>query len=222
MIRAAQTLADTHAIPSIEGTWSSAGTKSIQMSSPEKSPSSPHSEVDGETTHDHTPPTSTPPSECGLAELSSPCWYGSNSVSTVHHELYSENIIAKILRVAYEALPALPEAFPEIVPQDEGSLGNYELRSGEFWTCGFFPGTMYAILERLIRYPGSIHVPAWIDRRQLHSQLVMLCHEWDQAIRKMDSRTDTHEKAWVRSSTPQAAWRLDMCPQHERSGAGTS
>lgn len=210
MIRAAQTLASVDVTPSIERIWSSgsAGTESTGLSSPGESPPSTHCEINGGPVSDHTPLTSTPPSECSPAEP--PCSYvpGSNSISTTYHELYSENVIAKILRVAYQALPALPEAFPETVPQDERSSGTYDLRPADFWTCGFFPGTMYAILERLVRYPGSIHVPAWIDHQQLHSQLINLCHEWDQAIRKMDRRTDTHDIGFIIMPALQMDWEL--------------
>ena len=133
---------------------------------------------------------------------------GLSSISTTCHELYSENVIAKILRVAHQARSALPEAFPEIVPQDEESDGTYDLRPAEFWTCGFFPGTMYAILERLVRYPGSVHIPAWIDRHRLHSQFNDLCHEWDHAIRKMDSRTDTHDIGFIVMPSLRADYEL--------------
>lgn len=210
MIRAAQTLTSVDATPSIERIWSSgsAGTESTELSSPGESPPSTHNEIDGDPVCNHKPLTSTPPSECSSAELpysNVPC---SNSISTTYHELYSENVIAKILRVAYQALPAIPEAFPETVPQDEQSSGTYDLRPAEFWTCGFFPGTMYAILERLVRYPGSIHVPAWIDRQQLHSQLIGLCHEWDQAVRKMDCRTDTHDIGFIIMPALRMDWEL--------------
>ena len=210
MNRAAQILAKVDATQGIERTWSSAsaGTESTQPSSPEKSPSFTHHDINGDAVQNHTPLTSTPPSECGPAELFSPYVPGSNSISTTHHELYSENIIAKIIRVAYQALSNLPEAFPEIVPQDEGSDGTYDLRPADFWTCGFFPGTMYAILERLVRFPGSIHVPAWIDRQQLHSQLIDLCHEWDQAVRQMDSRTDTHDIGFIIMPALRMDWEL--------------
>ncbi|GAB7332389.1 hypothetical protein MBLNU13_g04205t1 [Cladosporium sp. NU13] len=210
MIQAAQTLASIDATPSIERIWSSgsAETGSTELSSPVESPSSTNNEIDGEVVHNHTPLTSTPPSECSFAELPYPYLPGSNSIFTKYHELYSENVIAKILRVAYQALSALPEAFPEIVPQDEKSNGTYDLRQAEFWTCGFFPGTMYAILERVVRYPGSIHVPAWVDRQRLHSQLTDLCHEWDRAIRKMDGRTDTHDIGFIVMPALQMDWEL--------------
>jgi len=208
VIQAVQSLANVDATLRIRRTWSFTATESTQPSSLEGFPLSTHHEMDGEAVHNHTPLTSTPPSECSSAELQCSYVPGSISISTTHHEVYSENVIAKILRVAYQALPALPEAFLETVPQDERSSGTYDLRPAEFWTCGFFPGTMYAILERLVRYPGSIHVPAWIDRQQLHSQLIDLCHEWDQAIRKMDCRTDTHDIGFIIMPALRMDWEL--------------
>src|SRR4051794_21056934 len=84
-------------------------------------------------------------------------------------ELFVENIMAKVWRVAFESLPSaratpeeramkFPHVFPEYVPQnpqhgEKPSL--YHLREADFWTCGFFPGTLYELLERTVRYPKS-------------------------------------------------------------------
>ena len=198
---------------SLKDTQSPGDTDTIRSSSPkgtnsDDSSSSNRSETDEETTHDLTPLTSTPSSDCGIAEPVSPHTLCSNIIPTIHHELYSENIVAKVFRTAHVALSALPEAFPEIVPQEEGADGSYSLRPAEFWTCGFFPGTMYAILERLVRYPASVNVPAHVDLQSLRTHLVDLCHEWDQGIRKMDGRTDTHDIGFIIMPALRTDWEL--------------
>lgn len=94
---------------------------------------------------------STPLTECDSGELAATLPVGKRAISDVLSELFAENVTAKVFRTAHAALPALPHEFPEIVPMDQESDGKYALRSAEFWTCGFFPGTLYAVLERLIR-----------------------------------------------------------------------
>ncbi|KFY43781.1 hypothetical protein V495_03776 [Pseudogymnoascus sp. VKM F-4514 (FW-929)] len=72
-------------------------------------------------------------------------------------QLFAENVAAKIWRVAQRDLinNDPPTAYPEIVPQEGPQKGQYELREADFWTCGFFPGSLYTLLERTTRYPAS-------------------------------------------------------------------
>jgi hypothetical protein len=161
----------------------------------------------GDVTTDPTPPmsvSSSPPAH-GVDETDTP---HSNLTSAGYSELYSENIVAKVLRTAYAALPALPNAFPEIVPQEEGHTGWYSLREAEFWTCGFFPGTIHCILERLVRYPASVPVPDSSSRQKLYGQFVDLCRRWNEPIREMDHRTDTHDIGFVVMPALRLDWEL--------------
>lgn len=102
----------------------------------------------------------------------------------------------------------MPAAFPEIVPHDEGHDGSYTLREADFWTCGFFPGTLYALLERLIRYPQAVEVPASINITHLRNQLATLCRAWSEPIRGMDGRTDTHDIGFIIMPALRADWEL--------------
>ncbi|KAL8396867.1 hypothetical protein RB594_003819 [Gaeumannomyces avenae] len=54
----------------------------------------------------------------------------------------------------------IPHAFPEHVPQAGRGAGAYSYREAEFWTCGFFPGSMHCLLERLVRFPHSVRLDA--------------------------------------------------------------
>ncbi|KLU91693.1 unsaturated glucuronyl hydrolase [Magnaporthiopsis poae ATCC 64411] len=72
-------------------------------------------------------------------------------------ELFSENIIAKIYRTASRTA-GIPHTFPEYVPQAGRGAGAYAHREAEFWTCGFFPGSIHCVLERLVRFPHSIRL----------------------------------------------------------------
>jgi hypothetical protein len=156
-----------------------------------------------------TPLTSTPPSECGNNELAIDVFASSVSATEVVLELYAENIIAKALRTAQGAIGALPFAFPEIVPQDTGCDGSYSLREADFWTCGFFPGTLYLLLERLIKFPQSVRLgDISVGRPQLRNQLTTLCRTWSEPIRGMDTRTDTHDIGFIVMPALRLDWEL--------------
>ncbi|KAF1922534.1 glycoside hydrolase family 88 protein [Didymella exigua CBS 183.55] len=163
-------------------------------------------EEDADTT---SPLTSTPPSECGVTEPSTEIFALSASAPTIVPELYAENIIAKAFRTAQTALGTLPFAFPEIVSQDTGADGTYTLREADFWTCGFFPGTLYLLLERLIRFPQSLRLKDRDIRLQdLRSQLATLCRAWSEPIRGMDTRKDTHDIGFIIMPALRLDWEL--------------
>ncbi|KAJ8109656.1 hypothetical protein OPT61_g7305 [Boeremia exigua] len=165
--------------------------------------------AEDEFTDTTTPLTSSPPSECGPAEPSTDVFAASTSTVQAVSELYSENIFAKALRTAQAAVGALPFAFPEIVPQDAGSDGRYSLREADFWTCGFFPGTLYLLLERLIKFPQSVQISdAQIRRQALRSQLTTLCRTWSEPIRGMQGRTDTHDIGFIIMPALRLDWEL--------------
>jgi hypothetical protein len=157
---------------------------------------------------DTTPLTSTSPSECGSGEPVVDVFASTISILEPLHELFAENIIAKTFRTAQAALGALPVAFPEIVPHGNDHDGSYSLRDADFWTCGFFPGTMYGILERLVKHPQSLQLSEGISLQRLRGQLKTLCHIWTEPIRGMDSRTDTHDIGFIVIPALRADWEL--------------
>lgn len=130
-------------------------------------------------------------------------------------ELFAENILAKMCRVATDAAVALPAAFPEYCPQDGDGCGRYILREAEFWTCGFFPGTLYALLERAIRFPQHLGLSA--DRgpstTQIRARLTSLCHQWSAPLRAMADRRDTHDIGFIIMPALKADWELTSNPE---------
>jgi hypothetical protein len=184
--------------------------RSPESSSSEEAVRSGKSYAEEEGIHDSTSPTSASSSSSSspIQSVVKTDTLRSDLISTGYTELYSENIVAKVLRTALAALSALPKAFPEIVPQDEGSIGCYSLREAEFWTCGFFPGMIHCILERLIRYPASVQVSDSISRQRLYSQFLDLCHQWNGPIRRMDHRTDTHDIGFIVMPALRLDWEL--------------
>ncbi|KAL5433860.1 hypothetical protein PMIN05_008114 [Paraphaeosphaeria minitans] len=123
-------------------------------------------------------------------------------------DLFSENITAKALRTAQTAIKALPDFFPEYVPQDADHDGTYTLREADFWTCGFFPGTLYTILERAVRFPQSLQLPPGISTLHFREQLLTLCRAWAEPLYKMDMRTDTHDIGFIIMPALQLDWEL--------------
>ncbi|KAF7191595.1 Unsaturated glucuronyl hydrolase [Pseudocercospora fuligena] len=155
-----------------------------------------------------TPCTSSPPSECGHVEMFSDVVKTGRTIPDMT-ELYSENITAKVLRTAQAAVGSLPGAFPEIVPQGASSNGSYVLREAEFWTCGFFPGTLGLMLEWLIRYPHSIELAdVGISISQLRSAIKSMFQTWMEPLYGMDDRTDTHDLGFIIMPALRLNWEL--------------
>ncbi|KAG5665459.1 hypothetical protein KAF25_009584 [Fusarium avenaceum] len=135
------------------------------------------------------------------------------SLDQLLKELYEENIVAKPYRTAVKGLqeggPAR-NGFPEIVPQGGPNQGRWEYREPDFWTCGFFPGTLYALLERSIRYPGSWKgdgsaLESSVDVR---NQLMPLCKSWSEPLHDMARRTDTHDIGFIIMPALRREWEL--------------
>ena len=124
-------------------------------------------------------------------------------------QIYSESVAAKIIQVAQRGLkqPAPLPSYPHTVPQIGPDAGRYEEREADFWTCGFFPGCLYALLERSIRYPQAIDVPENV-RPQIQDQLLKLGRHYGVAINQMSGRTDTHDMGFIVQPALQKDWEL--------------
>jgi hypothetical protein len=128
-------------------------------------------------------------------------------------ELFEENIFAKPCRTATKGLQVLDPArdgFPEIVPQQGPKQGQWEFREPEFWTCGFFPGTLYALLERSIRHPASWRSESSSlgSSTTIRNHLLPLCKSWSEPLHAMASRTDTHDIGFIIMPALRRDWEL--------------
>ncbi|RSL78302.1 hypothetical protein CEP51_008306 [Fusarium floridanum] len=132
-------------------------------------------------------------------------------------ELFDENIFAKPCRTAAKCLDPSPNGplrqpitFPEIVPQEGTKYGQWEMREPEFWTCGFFPGTLYALLERSIKYPGSLGTGDGLRTKvtEIRAHLQHLCKTWAEPLHAMATRTDTHDIGFIVMPALQRDWEL--------------
>ncbi|KAL2810507.1 Six-hairpin glycosidase-like protein [Aspergillus granulosus] len=148
-----------------------------------------------------------------------PLTFMSNESAYTHAvlaELFSENVVAKMLRVAVEALEnnAPPTVYPEFVPQSGENAGRYFLRDRDFWTCGFFPGILYLLRERAIKYPQAF---PYLGHEQnnvsssvplLRHQLALLCRSWTEPVQAMMTRTDTHDMGFIIQPSLRKDWEL--------------
>ncbi|CAK7267138.1 hypothetical protein SEPCBS119000_002391 [Sporothrix epigloea] len=112
--------------------------------------------------------------------------------------LYSENVAAKIWRVAESYLEAVPDltTYPEYIEQassGEQRLGSYKSKPAPFWTCGFFPASLYCILERTIKFGA----PKGIPTDKFHAQLLALCRRWSAPLHLQTSRTNSHDLGFI-------------------------
>lgn len=141
-------------------------------------------------------------------------------------ELFAENVAAKLYRTATKPIPQdgnsaenplefAIDGFPEYVPQDGTKAGQFVLREPRFWTCGFFPGSLHCLLERLIRYPQSIklsppspHRGNGVDISQILSDVRTLCNSWAEPLHAMAARTDTHDVGFIIMPALQKNWEL--------------
>ncbi|KAF2994392.1 hypothetical protein E8E13_002601 [Curvularia kusanoi] len=124
-------------------------------------------------------------------------------------KIYAENVAAKVYQVASRGLKQIAPlaTYPHTVPQNGTNPGRYEEREADFWTCGFFPGSVYTIIERAVRYPQALAVPEHI-RTQFQSQLLQIGRHWSVAINQMSSRTDTHDMGFIVQPALQKDWEL--------------
>ncbi|KAJ4018092.1 hypothetical protein NW752_002005 [Fusarium irregulare] len=132
---------------------------------------------------------------------------GNVSTKSTLSDLFDQNIVAKILYVAETSLinNNPPLAYPEYVSQTEPE-GKYLLREKSFWTCGFFPGSIYSLIERLIKFP---HVaPGGEKKQQLLQQLIAAGRAWSDPLHEYAKRTDTHDMSFMIQPSMRVRWEV--------------
>ncbi|KAK7416184.1 hypothetical protein QQX98_005381 [Neonectria punicea] len=149
----------------------------------------------------------TPATELGNDAYSSVLDLKTLSLSSRLHELYEENVTAKILRAAINSLQNnFPiKEYPEYVPQTGPDAGKYICREADFWTCGFFPGSIYSLLERYIKYPNAV---SGVDKALVAKKLQELGAIWSEPIHAMASRTDTHDMSFMIQPSMRQRWEM--------------
>lgn len=127
--------------------------------------------------------------------------------TTVLSELYAPSVTAKLWSVAQQTLQintSPPKLFPEYT---HPGGGRYVYRDLKFWTSGFFPGSLYLLLERQVRYP---HV---FQQRQQpsplhHLQLEHACTWWTENLHANAHLAATHDLGFMIMPWARPAWEL--------------
>ncbi|WAO91250.1 Hypothetical protein NCS54_00871000 [Fusarium falciforme] len=189
------------------------GEQSPLIQSPQTQPASDEDSLVGNST-----PISSPTEPDGPIQ-DGPTLNGGASIGDELAGLYDENILAKVYRTATKSLigeKRFPDYFPEYVPQEGEDSGNYTLREAEFWTCGFFPGTLFLLLERTIRFPRKICISNEgaskadnISIETIRLQLQTLCDTWTRPLHCMASRTDTHDIGFIVMPSLRLDWEIN-------------
>ncbi|KAF6803391.1 unsaturated glucuronyl hydrolase [Colletotrichum musicola] len=134
--------------------------------------------------------------------------------------LYAENITAKVLRVAVENLvenvrasiafsSSSSKLYPELVPQSGPGVGKYTRRVVDFWTCGFFPGSIWALVDRATKYPQSMrHEDSRLLASLVRERLIELGTKWSQPLHASAARTDTHDLGFMILPSMRPRWEL--------------
>lgn len=110
--------------------------------------------------------------------------------------------------MAYHGCSMQPslDTYPEYVPESGSDAGKYESKPARFWTCGFFPSSIYCILERWTKFPNRTPFPALPSENisspesSYRAQLLALCRAWSAPLRAQASRTDTHDLGFMMHS----------------------
>jgi hypothetical protein len=85
-------------------------------------------------------------------------------------------------------------------------MGTYVLREKDFWTCGFFPGSIYSLIERLVKYPQTLS--AFDGREKLLPQLLSLGRAWSDPLHEYAQRVDTHDLSFIIQPSMRVRWEL--------------
>ncbi len=78
--------------------------------------------------------------------------------------------------------------------------GRYLSKPAAFWTCGFFPASLYCLLERLTRHSQSLPRPSSASHETFHRQLLELCRAWSGPLHVQATRTNTHDLGFIMRS----------------------
>lgn len=93
------------------------------------------------------------------------------------------------------------------MPQDGQGIGIYQTRSIDFWTCGFFPGSIYALIERATRYPNSLGCGE-ADVKSVRRTLEALGRAWSDPIHGESRLTNTHDLGFIMMPHMRPRWEL--------------
>ncbi|KAK5171486.1 uncharacterized protein LTR77_004631 [Saxophila tyrrhenica] len=120
--------------------------------------------------------------------------------------LYSESVTAKIWNIAARSLDQVspPTSHPEYTAPGSSE---YTYSSHEFWTSGFFPGSLAVLYQRRCLY--SQHEVLANQHSPHVLKLQHACRWWSDALHSQAARRDTHDLGFMIQPWAQVLWELD-------------
>ncbi|KAI0102962.1 unsaturated glucuronyl hydrolase [Nemania sp. FL0031] len=137
--------------------------------------------------------------------LSTSLLLSDSSVKAINR-LFSENAEAKLWGVASRALelPHPPFDYPEYT---EPGGTEYVYRELDFWTSGFFPGSLYLLLERQRRFRSH---PSALRNAKIHDlKLEFVCKWWTENLHQNAHLSTTHDLGFMIMPWAKLAWELN-------------
>ena len=105
---------------------------------------------------------------------------------------------------------------PALYPEYTDERGNYVYRTLDFWTSGFFPGSLYLLLERKIRLSQSPSPSRYagpdFEIKPHRLQLEYLCRWWTANLHQNALKRDTHDLGFMIAPWAMKAWELHRDP----------
>ncbi|CAG8084948.1 unnamed protein product [Penicillium salamii] len=139
---------------------------------------------------------------------------GHSPLERVTKALFSQTVEAKLWAVAARASRSSNP--PTLYPEYTDEKGNYVYRTLDFWTSGFFPGSLYLLLERTIRHSEnsslSKHVEPDSNIKPHRLQLEYLCRWWVTNLHQNALKRDTHDLGFMIAPWAIKAWELQRDP----------
>ncbi|XXG96836.1 hypothetical protein Hte_003127 [Hypoxylon texense] len=126
-------------------------------------------------------------------------------------QLYTANVFAKIWGVAQRTFssPRPPVLFPEYT-KPGGKGAEYVYRELEFWTSGFFPASLYLLLERRRRHAQKVRDMGLSSEYEPHElQLQFACKWWTDSLHANATLKTTHDLGFMIASWARVAWELE-------------
>ncbi|KAI2937154.1 CAZyme family GH88 [Aspergillus niger] len=129
--------------------------------------------------------------------------------------LFSESLLAKVWFVASKAMGSTtpPTFYPEYTGEDKTT---YIYRILDFWTSGFFPGSLYLLLERSTLFRDRhLILQRQTSESILHPHPLQhehLCRWWTANLHQNALRKDTHDLGFMITPWAMKAWTLHRDP----------
>lgn len=125
-------------------------------------------------------------------------------LSQLEPALFNDSNVAKIWHVASAKLRDIspPTEYPEY------AFGRYSYRPVDYWTAGFFPGSVAALVERAHKYPSRY------PSQKLHPlKLEHAANWWAEGLVGQAPRTDTHDLSFMIQPAFQRKYQHDKDPK---------